>query len=296
MNETEKPARATNLHELSVVLARLFDEEKTAQALEVKLRPTDVVITPYAKCGTTWLQQIVHCLRTGGDMDFDDISRVVPWIETSVALGIDLDAEQKANPRAFKSHLDWHQVPKGGLYIDATRDPGDALYSNYKFLQGWFFEPGTITLDEFGRKFFMASGGYWKHLLSWWEVRERPDVMLIAFEHMKQDLTGTIRKVAEFIDIELDEDLLSLTEEHASFAFMERHKDRFDDLMMRDLGERVANLPTGSDSAKIRKGIVGEHKRTQSPEVIAELDAIWQREITPVTGHSDYASLIADLD
>jgi hypothetical protein len=269
MNETEKPARATNLHELSVVFARLFDEEKTAQALEVKLRPTDVVITPYAKCGTTWLQQIVHCLRTGGDMDFDDISRVVPWIETSVALGIDLDAEQKANPRAFKSHLDWHQVPKGGLYIDATRDPGDALYSNYKFLQGWFFEPGTITLDEFGRKFFMASGGYWKHLLSWWEVRERPDVMLIAFEHMKQDLTGTIRKVAEFIDI---------------------------DLMMRDLGERVANLPTGSDSAKIRKGIVGEHKRTQSPEVIAELDAIWQREITPVTGHSDYASLIADLD
>lgn len=264
MNETEKPARATNLHELSVVFARLFDEEKTAQALEVKLRPTDVVITPYAKCGTTWLQQIVHCLRTGGDMDFDDISRVVPWIETSVALGIDLDAEQKANPRAFKSHLDWHQVPKGGLYIDATRDPGDALYSNYKFLQGWFFEPGTITLDEFGRKFFMASGGYWKHLLSWWEVRERPDVMLIAFEHMKQDLTGTIRKVAEFIDIELDEDLLSLTEEHASFAFMERHKDRFDDLMMRDLGERVANLPTGSDSAKVRKGIVGEHKRTRA--------------------------------
>ncbi|UCH41993.1 MAG: sulfotransferase domain-containing protein [Gammaproteobacteria bacterium] len=180
--------------------------------------------------------------------------------------------------------------------MDATRNPGDALYSNYKFLQGWFIEPGTITFDEFAREFFMASGGYWKHLLSWWEVRERPDVMLIAFEHMKQDLTGIIRKVAEFIDIELDEDLLALAEEHASFTFMERHKDRFDDLMMRDLGERVANLPTGSDSAKIRKGIVGEHKRTQSPEVIAELDAIWQKEITPVTGHSDYASLIADLD
>jgi hypothetical protein len=296
MAETEIPARATNLDELDTVFSRMFDEQDTARALEVKLRPTDVVITPYAKCGTTWLQQIVHCLRTRGDMDFDDISRVVPWIETAVALGIDLDAEQKANPRAFKSHLDWHRVPRGARYIDATRNPGDALYSNYKFLEGWLIEPGSISSDEFAREYFMATGRYWKHLLSWWEVRERPDVMLIAFEHMKQDLTGTIRKVAEFIGIELDDDLLALTEEHASFAFMERHKDRFDDLMMRDLGERVANLSTGSDSAKIRKGTVGEHKRTQSPEVIAELDAIWQREITPVTGHSDYAALIADLD
>ncbi|UCH41373.1 MAG: sulfotransferase domain-containing protein [Gammaproteobacteria bacterium] len=113
MDEAEKPARATNLDELSAIFARMFDEEDIAQALEVKLRPTDVVITPYAKCGTTWLQQIVHCLRTGGDMDFDDISRVVPWIETSVALGIDLDAEQKANPRAFKSHLNWHPGSQG---------------------------------------------------------------------------------------------------------------------------------------------------------------------------------------
>ena len=32
-----------------------------------------VIITPFAKCGTTWLQQMVHSLRTGGDLDFDDI-------------------------------------------------------------------------------------------------------------------------------------------------------------------------------------------------------------------------------
>ena len=42
---------------------------------------------------TTWIQQIVHMLRSGGDMDFDDISRVSPWIEVAFALGGDLDAE-----------------------------------------------------------------------------------------------------------------------------------------------------------------------------------------------------------
>lgn len=295
MSEAKAPARATSLEELGAIFACLFDEEGRAKALKVELRPSDVVITPFAKCGTTWLQQIVHCLRTRGDMDFDDISRVVPWIETSAALGIDLDAEQRAEPRAFKSHLDWHKVPKGARYIDAVRDPKDALYSFYKFLEGWWFEPGTITLDDLARGLFIGSGDYWKHLLSWWEVRERPDVLLLAFEHLKQDLPGSIQKVADFIGIELDDELRALTEDHASFAFMAAHPDRFDDLMMRELSEQVGNIPPGSDSAKVRKGKVGEHKAQLSPEVSAELDAVWQREITPVTGHRDYASLIADL-
>jgi len=38
----------------------------------------------------------------------------------------------------------------------------------------------------------------------------------MAYEHMKEDLIGTIRKVADFMEIELDDSLLSITEEHAS--------------------------------------------------------------------------------
>ena len=74
--------------------AQLFDREQIARGMAVKLRPDDVVITPWGKSGTTWTQQIVHTLRTRGDMAFDDISRVVPWIEMSPLLGLDLNAEQ----------------------------------------------------------------------------------------------------------------------------------------------------------------------------------------------------------
>src|SRR5579871_1161035 len=114
-------------------------------------RPTDVVITPFGKCGTTWLQQTFHTLRTKGDMDFDDISRVVPWIEMGTTCGIDLNSEQRAAPRGFKSHLAFDQIPKGAKCVVSFREPKDAFVSMYHFMEGWWFEPGTIALDDFVR-------------------------------------------------------------------------------------------------------------------------------------------------
>ena len=32
------------------------------------------------RCGTTWLCQIVHMLRSGGDMSYDEINLVIPCI------------------------------------------------------------------------------------------------------------------------------------------------------------------------------------------------------------------------
>ncbi|RLA45969.1 MAG: sulfotransferase domain-containing protein [Gammaproteobacteria bacterium] len=286
--------RASSLPELQELLGRIFTKEEVGRGLGLQLRSTDIVITPFGKSGTTWLQQIVHTLRTRGDMDFDDISRVVPWIESSPALGLDLDAEQRANPRAFKSHLEYEPVPKGGKYINSVRNPGDALYSMYRFMEGWFLEPGAVSVDEFARERFIKSGDYWRHLKSWWARRQQPNVLFMAYEHMQQDLEGTIVRVARFIDIPLDDDLLKITLQHASFAFMLEHKDRFDDALMRRLSETRCKLPSGSDSAKVREGTVGSRKAL-SAETLAELDKVWQQEIEASLGYKDYASLIATL-
>jgi hypothetical protein len=295
--------RATNLESFEALLAPMGTPEGRQRGLDFALRPSDIVVTPFGKSGTTWLQQITHTLRTRGDMDFDDISRVCPWIEIPTDLGLDLNAEQKANPRIFKSHYDAGLIPMGGRYIVACRNPQDAAFSMYKFFEGWILEPGAVSADDFVRGTFIESGNgqdggrgdYWTHLASWWARRNDPDVLFMAFEHMKEDLTGTIRKVASFMEIELDDSLLSITEEHASLPFMQKNKDRFDDRMIRERSVKVSGLPIDSDSAKVRNGRVGESREHLGAAVVAELDGVWREKITAHLGFEDYEAMIAGL-
>src|SRR5204863_4185815 len=155
--------RATTLAELQAKTAGLVSEASFVAGLGFVARPSDVIIASYAKCGTTWLQQLVHSLRTGGDLDFDDISRVVPWIETAADLGLDLDGAQRGEPRAFKSHLSYDQVPADARYIVSVRDPRDALVSAYRFFEGWFFEPGSIDIETIARVRFVEGRTYYTH-------------------------------------------------------------------------------------------------------------------------------------
>ena len=285
--------RPTSLAELRERTKGMGTEEGRNFGRTFSLQPTDVVISPNGKSGTTWLQQIVHGLRTRGDMDFDDISRVVPWLETSYDLGIDLHAPQRGHPRAFKSHLRWDEIPKGGRYIVAFRDPKDVLVSGYRFMEGWFFEPGSIDIATWAKDGFAnrEKGGYWRHLRSWWEQRHNPQVLLLCYEAMTKDLPWTVRTVARFIDIPLDDELFDIVVRQSSLGFMLAHKDRFDDRLMREHSERVAGLPPGSDSAKVRKGEVGSHGYELPQALSDELDQIWREEIESPLGFPTYGAL-----
>ena len=76
-----------------------FPEEGARISLSFIPQPSDMIVTTALKCGTTWMQQIVHQLRSGGGMDYEDISDVVPYIDLSHTCEVDLEAEQRYQPR-----------------------------------------------------------------------------------------------------------------------------------------------------------------------------------------------------
>jgi hypothetical protein len=87
---------------MQLMMQRLSDfitEEGVSRGLSFKPRSDDVFVVTSPKCGTTWMQQILHQLRSGGDMSFEDVYDVVPFIEFAYDIEIDLEAEHKYQPR-----------------------------------------------------------------------------------------------------------------------------------------------------------------------------------------------------
>ena len=158
-------------------------------------------------------------------------------------------------------------------------------------------EPGAVSMADFADNWIGrdAARSYWGHLLSWWNVRHDPGVLVLSYEQMIANPEASIRRVAAFCNIPLDDDLLALTLERSSMTFMLAHKDRFDDAMNRKISELRCNLPPGSDSAKVRQGGVGGHAAELTPDIIAKLDTRWRQLVTPATGFADYAALQAAL-
>jgi len=299
---TDLPSRARTMSEYAMKKAGMAPSEaELAKAAPYDHRASDVIIAPFGKCGTTMMQQMFHQLRTaqstGGDMDFDDISRVVPWIENSAGVGIDISAEQRADPRGFKSHLNYEDLPQGVRYVVTLRDPKSAFMSYFRFMEGWFVEPGSIPAEEFFEGWLLGGGpqgkSYISHLLSWWARRDKPDTLLLSYAGVVADKPAAIRMLAKFCDIAIDDAIAAMVEERTSRAYMLAHKDRFDDALQRGRSEAKANLPQGSDSAKVR---IDDGASTAIPENIGRrIDALWREQVTPVTGHTNFAELAGDL-
>ena len=80
-------------------------EESTKIGLSFCPEPSDVFINTYPKCGTTWVSMILHSLRSRGDLDFGEITEVVPWDKCAFDCGQNLNDPQTFHPRLFKVYL-----------------------------------------------------------------------------------------------------------------------------------------------------------------------------------------------
>lgn len=228
-------------------------------------------------------------------MDFDEISPLTPWLEIAYDMGWDVNAPQVANPRVYKSHLSWHDIPKGGRYICSFRSASEAIISFYRFYEDWLIEPGTIDLETLFHwrwpRDKVDSKGYWYHLISWWEQRHNENVLLLCYEDMKADLPGTVRKIARFIGIALDDELLGIVVRQSSREFMLAHKDQFDERYLLQQMEQRAGLPPNGDAYKVTAGTPKSARYQLSSALQQQLDEIWLEQVQLRFGFNDYGAL-----
>ena len=79
---TRKTSFVLNLNRVNgVPMNRFVTQQRVDELANIELRSDDLFIVTYPKSGTTWMQQIVKLIRSGGVDDGIHPMRLIPWIE-----------------------------------------------------------------------------------------------------------------------------------------------------------------------------------------------------------------------
>jgi hypothetical protein len=247
----------------------------------------DVFVATYAKSGTNWMMQIAHQLIWHGEGEFEHIHSVVPWPDTKVmgpavrhyAIPLQDARDWETSPerkRVIKTHFDWELLPysEDARYVMVIRDPKDIFVSSYFFLKDGILGPAMPSIDTWYRLFLskgvMIGGAWAASTAGYWAQRHRPNVLIVSFKSMKRDLKGSVRKVAQFLDIQAPESLIDTVCGKSSFEYMKGIDHKF------RMGKIIPWRPEG---AMIRKGTQGGSSELLSRERQREMDAYFMGEL-----------------
>eukprot|EP00210_Caulerpa_lentillifera_P005296 g5060.t1 len=302
MNEEEQipesAARALKTHQT------FHSQESAIKGLTFKPRPNDVIISTAPKSGTTVVQQICHGLRSGGDLNYDEIGLVVPDLAMAYDCGYeDLYALQPFQPQIYKAHFWYEDTPKGaGKYIVVVRKPADTALSLFYFFEDWIFKKGEVSIEDFMKWMWLKNYsprahkhpcGTVHHIMSWYPHRLDKNILWLHYEDINDNRRECVRLIAEFLNIGVDnEELQELVTKQSSIEFMREHFTKFDEHVIKHARNEVAGLPRNGgltgNTGKVRTGVSNGAKNVFPKWIMDEIDAQWNEVITSATGYKTY--------
>lgn len=245
---------------------------------EFSPRDTDILIATYPRSGTTWLQNVLHILKTKKKLDVHIYDSIPFLIIPQFGKKSPSELEDIPAPRMLKTHLPWDLVPKNDKckYIYCYRNPKDVFVSLYHHTTGsdTFGYHGTIP--EFWDLYLKGEveyGSWFDHVISWWEQKDNPNVFFLSYEDLQCNFKEKVLQIAAFAGFELSEELYELIAEECSFQTMKSNKF---------IDRSVASKP-GENSAHIRKGTVGGWKDVLTADQSKVMDEMIETKLKGLT-------------
>lgn len=272
-------------------------------------RPDDIVIATSYKAGTTLMQTIIgNLLFPDGELP-GPASSISPWLDMRI-IPLELmlgQLEAQTHRRSIKTHLPLDGLPyyPDVKYICVSRDPRDVFMSLlnhwgshteefYTLMNGVIGRVGdpfphfsgdvkAIWRDWITKSWFdWEIGGYpyWSHLshaLTYWKYRHLPNIYMIHFNDLLADLDGEMRKIAEYLEIDVPEEQWPAVVRRCTFEEVKKDTSKV-------VGEEIAFAFKGGAEAFIHKGTNGRWAGVLDDEDLALYEAAMAK--LP----SDYAS------
>ena len=237
----------------------------------------DVFVCSFPKSGTTWMQHIVWYICT---LDFDteeEIDFRFPQLDMPAPYPPkpeNLDEILKnPPPRFFKSHCAASFLPKkvwDAKLIYCYRNPKDCCVSYFHHQRAMAPVCYSGTFDQFAELFVQGKaiyGPWHRNVRSYYDaMKEGKPVLMVAFEDMKKDRMGTIKRVAEFLGKQLTEEQFQKVYDATSFEVMKKNETGNYEYL------KQIGFWDNKMQPFMRKGKVGDWKNYLAPEMQEKFD------------------------
>lgn len=251
---------------------------------EFSFRPDDIIIATYPKSGTTWTQEIVPLIMSGGDpasVETLPTWERVPTLETTQASV--LNVEERPSPRMLATHFQYNMMPPSFFdvkprVINVMRNPKDVFTSafHYHGMASHLVNPGPQS--DFLHKFFegkVMHGSWFDHVKSWLNAEDKERIMHISYEEMMTDLKDSVARMARFLQKSLDAEAIEKIADRCLFKNMKQNK-------MSNYSTFPREVMDQTKSEILRKGIVGDWKNQLTPAEAEHFDAVYKNKMNDV--------------
>lgn len=262
---------------------------------EFEFRLGDIIIVSYPKSGSTWMQQVVAQILFNGAEDAE-VAKLSPCLDLRLPPPEEKLATLGAQThrRFIKSHLPRDAVvysPKA-KYIFVARDGRDVVWSMHNHFarandlhyQAFNETPGRVgppvvrppdSIRQYFLEWLQGDGRpllpFWQMTRSWWDMRSMPNFLLMHHQELKDDLEGSMRRVAEFLSVQVAVEDWPRLISHCRFDYMKRN------------GEKVAPLGgafwEGGAQTFIHRGTNGRWNDVLTPADCTAYEVAARREL-----------------
>uniref|UniRef100_A0A3B4G276 Sulfotransferase n=1 Tax=Pundamilia nyererei TaxID=303518 RepID=A0A3B4G276_9CICH len=215
---------------------------------------------------TVWAQQIIISIHEldGNQAKYSNNKERMPWLEYKTPA--EAEYTLLPSPRLFASHLPEHIMPPGvkeKKIVYVMRNPKDNVVSFYHFSSALAAVETPESFDQFFEWYITGNGK------EWYLNRDQYNILFLTYEEMILDLKGSVKKICNFLGINLTEAAISQVVEKAKFENMKK-----------DSKANYEHMPPEKFSGKfLRKGNIGDWKNTLTVAQSERVDQVLQEKL-----------------